>query len=75
MLELNNEFGDLYEMICDREIEIVHELQVVVLSHVNTLLLFQKNALKLLFPPLLRMIIQSRSQELLMNWILMIHLS
>jgi hypothetical protein len=48
MLELNNEFGDLYEMICDREIEIVHKLQVVVLSHINTLLLFQKNALKLI---------------------------
>ncbi|RFU35986.1 hypothetical protein B7463_g362, partial [Scytalidium lignicola] len=39
MKELDDYFGDLYGMICDREIEIIHELAVKVLEHEDLLVL------------------------------------
>ncbi|RKF63192.1 MutS protein-like protein 5 [Erysiphe neolycopersici] len=38
MREMDAYFGDLYGKICDREIEIVHELAVAVLKHENVLI-------------------------------------
>ncbi|KFY12425.1 hypothetical protein V491_06792 [Pseudogymnoascus sp. VKM F-3775] len=37
MKEIDNYFGDMYGMICDREIEIIHELAVGVLKHEKVL--------------------------------------
>ncbi|TVY28135.1 MutS-like protein [Lachnellula hyalina] len=39
MKEMDTYFGDLYGMICDKEIEIVHRLAVKVLEHQNLLIL------------------------------------
>ncbi|KFY84055.1 hypothetical protein V500_09653 [Pseudogymnoascus sp. VKM F-4518 (FW-2643)] len=37
MKEIDHHFGDMYGMICDREIEIIHELAVGVLKHEKVL--------------------------------------
>ncbi|OBT79203.1 hypothetical protein VF21_01764 [Pseudogymnoascus sp. 05NY08] len=37
MKDIDNHFGDMYGMICDREIEIIHELAVGVLKHEKVL--------------------------------------